>query len=288
MKKFVLLFLFLATTAMLLYAQTDSLYYITKHDSINPFYNDTLFSIDTTYSTTTSIFEAKNRPTFLDIELPQQHKNNLLLFVVLSILLSFITLLKVLFTKDFEELISILKNKNIATQIYRSQHQEGSFLSLFLIINFIVVSAILFVLIVNYFHEQKNDFSYLSLSISTFLFTFFLLIKVAILKLIGNTFDIQDNIDKYLFNYFAILKTIGIIEIPIAFIWLVSSTSVQFFLLIVLAALLLAALVVIAFRGLSTSINLMYKSLYHFLIYICIVELVPVFLLIKLLTKTAI
>jgi hypothetical protein len=46
--------------------------------------------------------------------------------------------------------------------------------------------------------------------------------------------------------------------------------------------------VMIVIRGLSTTYKLMYSSLYHFLIYICVGEILPIFLFFKLLTKTAI
>jgi hypothetical protein len=58
--------------------------------------------------------------------------------------------------------------------------------------------------------------------------------------------------------------------------------------LIFISTIFIAATFAIIFvwRGLSTGIKLMYKSVYHFFIYVCVVEISPIFLLFKLLTKT--
>ena len=285
-KQLIGLFLFLVVGFV--FAQDSTNYYQTVGDSINPFFDTTKNIISENSTPLHSIFENENATKKMDIEVPQNRKSNVGIFCILFFLSIGLTLLKVLFAKDFEDLIDTLKSDNLATQIVRSKHQVVSFFSLFLSINFIVVASLIFVLLQNYFHQKNNNIEIIFLGKVIFLFTFFILFKLVVLKIIGFVFSVENDVERYEYNYFTVLKVLGIIGVPIIFIWLVSANIVVNFLIVLIALILFLGVVVIVLRGLSTSVNLLYKSLYHFLIYICVVELVPVFLLIKLLTKTAV
>jgi hypothetical protein len=119
-----------------------------------------------------------------------------------------------------------------------------------------------------------------------FLFTFFYLAKLITLKFIGVVFGLKEECDEYAFDYSTQCKIIGLTLIPALFVF--HTTQEKFFNLIFIFTIFVAALMAIIFvwRGLSTGIKLMYKSVYHFLIYVCVVEISSIFLLFKLLTKT--
>lgn len=228
------------------------------------------------------------RATWYDIEQERRMPDNTFMFLLLVALLIVLTTLKLAFSNDFTDLFRSVASSNIASQIVRTSREDLS-LSSFLMNGIFVVSMSIFtrfVLLHFYPYSALSDnFSIVKLII---LFTFFFVAKFALLRYIGNLFELRASVDEYLFNLSAIVRTIGIAMIPILFMLYASSEKYFLFIFITSLVILSAGVVMIVIRGLSTSYKVMYSSVYHFLIYICVGEILPVFLFIKLLTKTAI
>lgn len=228
------------------------------------------------------------RATWYDIEQERRMPDNTFMFLLLVALLIVLTTLKLAFSNDFTDLFRSVASSNIASQIVRTSREDLS-LSSFLMNGIFVVSTSIFtrfVLLHFYPYSALSDnFSIVKLII---LFTFFFVAKFALLRYIGNLFELRASVDEYLFNLSAIVRTIGIAMIPILFMLYASSEKYFLFIFITSLVILSAGVVMIVIRGLSTSYKVMYSSVYHFLIYICVGEILPVFLFIKLLTKTAI
>jgi len=228
------------------------------------------------------------KPKWYDIEQQRNSKNDAWIFFILLQLLIVLTILKLAFHNDFENLFRIFANSNIASQIGRTAKDDITLSSVLMSTIFITTMSLFtrFVMLHFYPHSAlQNNFS---IVILIFLFTFFSLIKYVSLKYIGNIFEITSTVDEYIFNLSAITRTIGISMIPILFMLYASSEKYFNFILIISLIILSIGVVMVVIRGLSTSYKLMYSSMYHFLIYICVGEILPVFLFIKLLTKTVI
>ncbi|MBS1683891.1 MAG: DUF4271 domain-containing protein [Bacteroidetes bacterium] len=236
----------------------------------------------------TSSLTASTKPLYYDIEQEQRMPDNTFMFLLLVALLIVLTTLKLAFSNDFTDLFRSVASSNIASQIVRTSREDLS-LSSFLMNGIFVVSMSIFtrfVLLHFYPYSALSDnFSIVKLII---LFTFFFVGKFSLLRYIGNLFELRASVDEYLFNLSAIVRTIGIAMIPILFMLYASSEKYFLFIFIASLVILSAGVVMIVIRGLSTSYKVMYSSVYHFLIYICVGEILPVFLFIKLLTKTAI
>lgn len=228
------------------------------------------------------------RPLWYDIEQERRMPDNTFMFLLLVALLVVLTTLKLAFSNDFIDLFRSVASSNIASQIVRTSREDLS-LSSFLMNGIFVVAISIytrFVLLHFFPYSALSDnFSIVKLII---LFTFFFVAKFATLRYIGNLFELRASVDEYLFNLSAIVRTIGIAMIPILFMLYASSEKYFLFIFIASLVILSAGGIMIIVRGLSTSYKVMYSSLYHFLIYICVGEILPVFLFIKLLTKTAI
>ena len=229
-----------------------------------------------------------DKPKWYDIEQQRNHKSDTWVFFILLLLLIILTALKLAFHNDFENLFKVFANSNATSQIGRTTKDDITLSSVFMSAIFIISISMLtrFILLHFYAHSVlQNNFSIVILII---LFTFFSIIKYALLKYIGNIFEIMPVVDEYLLNLSAITRTIGISMIPILFMLYASSEKYFNPILIISLMIFSVGIVMIVIRGLSTSYKLMYSSMYHFLIYICVGEILPVFLFIKLLTKTVI
>lgn len=228
------------------------------------------------------------KPKWYDIEQQRKTKNDAWIFFILVQLLIVLTILKLAFSNDFDNLFKIFANSNIASQIGRTAKDDITLSSALMSTIFITTMSVFTRFVLLHFYPYSVLQNNFSIVILIFLFTFFSIAKYVSLKYIGNIFEIAPTVDEYLFNLSAITRTIGISMIPILFMLYASSEKYFNFILIISIFILIVGLVMVVIRGLSTSYKLMYSSMYHFLIYICVGEILPVFLFIKLLTKTVI
>ena len=221
-----------------------------------------------------------------DIEQYNAPRRNATVLVLLIIMLAALTYLKTAFNKDLEDLLQSVVNRNISQQIFRTQSKEISFSSIVLNFNFtIAISLYARFVLIKYFHVSSLE-NFSAILIFIFLFTFFYLAKIIVVKFIGEMFDARDVCDEYIFNFTIICKSLGLALLPALFIFYTAPE--RFFDFIFIATVFISAMLLLIFiwRGLSTGYKLMYTSVYHFFIYVCVVEVSPIFLLFKLLTKT--
>jgi len=233
-----------------------------------------------------SVLLSNHKAVVNDIEQLHTSEKNTWVFVLLITMLSALTYLKTAFGKDVDELVQSVTNQNLAQQIYRTQSKELSFSTIVLNLNFIVVMS-LYVrfILVRYFHVSTLE-SFSSILFMNFLFTFFYVGKIAVVKLIGALFEATDACEEYIFNFTLVCKTIGLTLLPALFIFYTAPQKFFNFVFVITVFVFASLLAVFIWRGLSTAYKLLYRSVYHFFIYVCVVEISTIFLLFKLLTKT--
>lgn len=229
---------------------------------------------------------SNNKVVVNDIEQMHQSEKSIWVFVLLVIMLAALTYLKTAFGKDIEELVQSVTNNNLAQQIFRTQSKEISFSTVVLNVNFIVVMSLYvrFVL-VHYYHVSTPE-NFYAILFMNILFTFFYLGKIAVVRIIGVLFEAGDACEEYIFNFTIVCKTIGLTLLPALFIFYTAPVRFFNFVFIITVLIFACMLALLVWRGLSTVYKLLYRSVYHFFIYVCVVEISMIFLLFKLLTKT--
>lgn len=285
-----LLFLFLAFAQMCAYSETaDTSAQAPSTDTVQYSLLDSAL-IDSIISSVapSSPLLFKQKPLESNVQQYREQKRNGYVFLLLLLMLGVITYVKVSFGKEMEDLIMSMRNQNFALQIFRTQSGEISFSSFLLHVNFVVTSSLyLRFILVKFFHAtQLEKFNVILFLI--FLFTFFYVLKIVVMQLIGFVFEMKDECREYVFHFTTICKIIGLTLIPALFIFYTAPEKI--FLFIFLITIFICALLLLLFvwRGLSTAYKLLYRSVYHFFIYVCIVEISMMFLFLKLLTKTII
>ena len=233
-----------------------------------------------------SPFLTGDKPLVNDIEQTNSNQRNAYVFVLLIVMLGALTYLKTAFGKDLDDLVQSVANQNLAQQIFRTQSKEISFSNIVLNLNFIVMMSLYVRFIfAKYFHVSSLE-SFSSILFMIFLFTFFYLGKIAMVRLIGLLFEVSDACDEYIFNFTTVCKTLGLALLPALFIFYAAPQKFFNFVFVLTVLIFVGGVLIFVWRGLSTAYKLLYRSLYHFFIYVCVVEISTIFLLFKLLTKT--
>ncbi len=285
-----LLLLFIVFVQVCVHAQsTDTSGQVTSSDSLQYGLLDSV-AVDSIASTVAVFSPLLSKQNSIENNVQQfrEHKRNGYVFLLLLLMLGVITYIKVGFGKDVEDLIQSIRNQNFAQQIFRTQSGEISFSSFLLHVNFVVASGLyLRFILVKYFHSTQLE-KFNAILFLIFLFTFFYVLKIATMQLIGFVFEIKNECKEYIYHFTTICKIIGLTLIPALFIFYTAPE--KFFDFIFFITILICTLLLLLFvwRGLSTAYKLLYRSVYHFFIYVCVVEISSIFLFLKLLTKTII
>lgn len=235
-----------------------------------------------------SFFQVAGKNVINDVQQLAHNSSNGTVFLLLALLLVVLTYIKTAFNKDVEEMLQSFINRNMAMQLFRTQTNELTFSSALLHINFIVViSMYVRFVFVHYFNVTSLE-SFSSILFLVFLFTFFYLSKVVVVKLLSTTFEVSEVGNEYIYHFSIVCKTLGLALLPALFIFYVAPSFVFNFVFVFTNAVIVVFVLVFILRGLSTGYKLMYRSVYHFIIYVCVVEISSIFLVFKLLTKTVV
>ncbi len=283
------LFLFLIISG---FSQTDSVYLkheadsilAEKYSSVDSIINHTYAD----YSNHKSFLAEENKPVLNDIQQFNSAQRNGFIFVMLMLLLAALTYVKTAFSKYLEEMLQSVFNQNLSQQIFRTQSGEISFADILLNANFVVtISLYVRFFLMKHVHVLSLE-SFSSVLFLIFLFTFFYLGKIIVVQFIGKIFELQPVYDEYIFNFTTLCKTLGLTLLPALFIFYVAPVKFFNFIFLITILFFVAFALIFVWRALSTAYKLLYRSVYHFFIYVCVVEISLMFLFIKLLTKTII
>ncbi len=287
--KFVATLFWFFISAGSLSAQADTLTHAAKDSIIREFSQDSL-RINTwqQYGHSHSFLYTAGKPVVNDVQQYNNRQRNGFVFALLLVLLAALTYVKTAFGKDLEEMLQSVVNRNTAQQIFRTQSGEISFADVLLNANFIVaISLYARFFLMNYFHVSTLD-NFYSVLFLIFLFTFFYLFKIVVLRFIGNVFELQQACDEYIFIFTTVCKTLGLALLPALFVFYTAPEKIFNILFVITILFFIFSVLIFVWRALSTAYKLLYRSVYHFFVYVCVVEICSVFLFFKLLTKTII
>lgn len=202
------------------------------------------------------------------------------LALLLLLLLSFI---RFGYAKEFEELFSVFRNWGPSQQMFRELGTGVSFGTVLL--NFfavLVISLFVFLLLSNY-HLLQTEPPWIMMLITLATVTLFLLARYAILKAAAMLLPFGKEITLYNFYEIQINRLLGVIMFPIVLLISFSTWPLSRYALY-LAIFVVAAFVFIRYlKGFNIGINYFGRHLFHFLLYICALEIAPVLIIIRLL-----
>jgi len=175
-----------------------------------------------------------------------------------------------------------------AGRLFSQLSREGGFLnervSLFLFISFLLSLSLFFYKIAEfYYHVPGSFFSSFLLYLEILAgVIFFYLLKLGLLNVIGFIFKTGKEVADYILNVFILGQVAGVVLLPV--IVLVSYTQSEFVIYAGLALLLLLNLYSLL-RGVTMAASKVKISVYYLFLYLCTLEILPLFLIAKVLNK---
>lgn len=176
-------------------------------------------------------------------------------------------------------------NENMLNQIYR-ERETGTFTPYFLLYISFFIQAGIFLFLIFRHHElsfQTSPFLLLLGCILLIAVLFFL--KHLLLAIVGNIFPISKETRVYSFTIMVYSIILGLLLAPANLMTAYAPVdSIRYFIIASLV-MIVALYVVRAFRGLLLANNYLRFHIFHFLLYICTVEIVPILVLYKMITN---
>ena len=209
--------------------------------------------------------------------------NDLLTLIILLVLL-LLVLAKKMFQPRFEDFFSLVTSGKYMVIKSREHKARFGFNILMLIIHILSISLLLFILYRAFVPSNFENTGMILLRIITG-YSFFVLLKIFVEKIIANIFDIDDYIDHYLFQKHTYRNFISIMLFPVS-IFLVYSDNLNKVLLYIILGLFFTAMILTFVRIIIKNEGPVASYWFYFILYLCALEITPYIILYKLITTS--
>lgn len=224
-----------------------------------------------------------NTSPLTDFEPFQKKSQQSWLFYLFLSLLFFIAFIRVVYTREFMELFYIFKPISINQQLYRDSTTGVRIASIWLNINFVLIISIYIYLLNSYFQLYMGNERFLLLLIGGV--SILLIARYSLLKIIASLFPFKKEINFYHFNELQINRVTGILILPFAIVIAFSPSVISYYAVLLSIGILAAMLLFRYLRGFIIGGEYFARNKFHFLIYICTLEIAPIVILVKLLKE---
>ena len=224
-------------------------------------------------------------PHVSEMARPHTFKDRTADFLVVAILIALLGIFRITNPSYFRNLFRAFRNPTLSTRQLREQLRQNSAATLVMDIFFCISLGLYLFFLLQYTHRQGPLGGYppgIIMLGCVLLFIVVYLVRFLFLKFTGWVFHIPEITDNYTFNVFLINKILGIAIIPFTIILAFGQGAwVQ-------VALLVSGIVVLILllnRYLRSGVAFGYFlkfSKFHFFMYLCASELLPIAVLVKL------
>ncbi|HAP02075.1 MAG TPA: hypothetical protein DCQ93_09150 [Bacteroidetes bacterium] len=207
------------------------------------------------------------------------------MFYLLLGLLIFLVFIRINYAREFSETFLIFKPIGINQQLFRDNYGIARLGSFFISTYSSLIIGVYIFLLGFYFHFIPSDSSMLVLAFSVAIGA--LLFRFAVLRVAGVLFPFKKEIRFYQYNEIQINRVTGILLLPVLFLVSFSPPLVEQF-VVVLSLIIFGCLILFRYlRGFIIGADYFRRHKFHFLIYICALEISPAVILIKVVREWA-
>ena len=208
--------------------------------------------------------------------------NDLLTIIILLVLL-LLSLAKGLFQNRFEDFTSLIVSGKFLAIKSKEYKLLFGFNVLMLAVHVLSVSLFIFLTFRIFNALTIENSENLLIRIIT-AYSFIVLLKITVEKIIANVFDIDDIIDNYIFQKQTYLNFISLIVFALS-LFLVYSNIPSLPLYYLIIGLIILACFYTLYAIVKKNQQLITRYWFYFILYLCALEIAPYVILYKLITK---
>ncbi|HSB93402.1 MAG TPA: DUF4271 domain-containing protein [Flavitalea sp.] len=223
-----------------------------------------------------------NPPIRLHIEERSVHSDEYIFYFLIGLLL-FYALIRMIFFKYLNNLLSLFFRVTMRQQQIREQVLQTPLPSLLLNLLFVISSGLYLTLIAHYLGVSPSINEWVLLAYSIAFISVIYAGKFVFLKFTGWVFNVSNATDTYIFIVFLVNKMIGMFLLPFLLVMAFPSSPlypVAVVISLVLIILLFLYRFFISYRPIRNEIKV---GKFHFFLYLCAFEIAPLLLIYKVL-----
>jgi hypothetical protein len=216
-------------------------------------------------------------------ERPSQGKEAL--FYILTGLLLFFALIKLLFNKYVNNMLGLVFRGSLRQKQIREQLLQTPLPSLFLNIFFVVVAGLYIFFLLQHYQTAQNTGFWLLLLYCVAAVALVYLVKFLGLKFTGWIFNMREAADTYIFIVFLVNKLLAIFLLPLLVVMafsLAAWSGVLLTLSYIMVLVFFAYRYIVSFAPVRREVKV---SQFHFFMYLCAFEIIPLLLIYKVLLR---
>lgn len=211
---------------------------------------------------------------------PRSFRNGWMLAVMLGLLL-YTALLNRFLNKAISDIIQSFYNKRMLAQFSKEENLINSWSFILLFLLFGATIGLLFYQVVSYYNRNYVDDGWQLYLGFTFAVIVFFILKIVVLRILGLIFNIRNLVKEYISVLYLTYFNLTFISLPLVISFGLIADSLKSVILLVFGLLIV---VVLFWQYVRSSINIL--SVYRFskvylFIYLCALELCPIFILVK-------
>ena len=208
--------------------------------------------------------------------------SNDLFTIIIVLILVLLVISKKLFQHRFEDFISLFTSGKYLVIKSREHKALFGFNVLMLLIHILSISLFLFMLYRFFFNpdEAKTEVTFLRIFTA---YSFFILLKITVEKIIANVFDIDETADHYLFQKHTYRNLISLILLPVTIFFIYNPAHSAVIIYTIIAVIFFGILYAL-FRIIKKNQGLISRNWFYFILYLCALEITPYVILYKLIT----
>ena len=211
----------------------------------------------------------------------------LMIIIVVSIMI--LGYLYSAFNSRFNTFIKSVFVSRFASQSSREERSLTHPVSLFLSLNFILISSLFILQLISsqVFFESETEFSLLTFFILIAVVFCVYFVKILFLRLFAYFTAKQEIISEYIFIIFLVNQFLGVILLPVVVFIAYGPLSLINGAVYLGSAFLIAAFVVRVGKGVSAVLLNREATLFYLILYLCTLEILPLLIGIKLFERLA-
>jgi len=207
------------------------------------------------------------------------------MFYILTGLLLFFALIKILFNKYMSNLLGLVFRGSLRQKQIREQLLQTPLPSLFMNIFFVMVAGLYVFFLLQHYQTAPGTGFWFLLLYCVLAVALVYLVKFLILKFTGWIFNMRDAADTYIFIVFLVNKLLAIFLLPLLIVMtfsLSSWTDILLTLSFIMVGGFFAYRYMVSFAPVRREVKV---SQFHFFMYLCAFEIIPLLLIYKVLLR---
>jgi len=217
-----------------------------------------------------------------DIQAAKSYKNPTMLFYILAAVFLFIIVTRQLFTTYIDKMYKSFFNINLAKQFFNDFSHNNPLLNVLLHLNIILILSTFAYLSMRFFGKLNTIDNQSLMLIAFFATAVYIAIRRLLLGLSAFVLPVRESIQFYVFNLKLLNNVLVVALLPFLILVAFANEMLAYFSYYTILLIILAFVLYLIRRGSIIGKDFIMFHKFHFFLYLCTFEIVPLLILYKL------